>query len=165
MIALPSKTIAILIGTMAVVGALTTTCARLEFGRRRFESTLELDRRKFEHEQARLLFDRDERTLELERRTFEHEQARLLFDRDESALELERRKFEHEQARLLFDREKLDARKITLNDSARKRAEHELLRISSKKVGSVDRAFTHIDASVFIQNVFDEFVAIGFIED
>ena len=142
MIALPSKTIAILIGTMAVVGALTTTCARLEFDRRRFESTLELDRRKFEHEQARLLFDRDERTLELERR-----------------------KFEHEQARLLFDREKLDARKITLNDSARKRAEHELLRISSKKVGSVDRAFTHIDASVFIQNVFDEFVAIGFIED
>ena len=142
MIALPSKTIAILIGTMAVVGALTTTCARLEFDRRRFESTLELDRRKFEHEQARLLFDRDERTLELERRTFEHEQARLL-----------------------FDREKLDARKITLNDSARKRAEHELLRISSKKVGSVDRAFTHIDASVFIQNVFDEFVAIGFIED
>ena len=119
MIALPSKTIAILIGTMAVVGALTTTCARLEIDRRRFESTLELDRRKFEHEQARLL----------------------------------------------FDREKLDARKITLNDSARKRAEHELLRISSKKVGSVDRAFTHIDASVFIQNVFDEFVAIGFIED
>ena len=76
MIALPSKTIAILIGTMAVVGALTTTCARLEFDRRRFESTLELDRRKFEHEQARLLFDRDERTLELERRKFEDEQAR-----------------------------------------------------------------------------------------
>jgi len=105
MIALPlPKKNAILIGTMAVVGAVTTTCVRLEHDRRRFESTLEL----------------------------------------------ERRKFEHEQKRLLFDRQKLNARKITLNDSARKRAEHNLLRISSKKVGSVDRAFTHIDASVFI---------------
>ena len=120
MIALPSPPkVAILIGTMAVLGALTTTCVRLEFDRRRFEGTLDL----------------------------------------------ERRKFEHEQARLLFDREKLNARKTTLTDSARKRAEHELLRISSKKVGSVDRAFTHIDATAFIQNVFDEFVAIGFIED
>lgn len=91
---------------------------------------------------------------ELERRRFEHEKATslLLEEARQQAMELERQKFKHEKERLELEGEKVRIRKTTLTDSARQKAEHQVLRISRSGV-------THLDASDFVQKMWEEFLS------
>lgn len=122
-----SKTFTLILGTTAVVGAIVTTCVKLD-----------LDRRRFKHDTKVALL------LEQERR---------------NVMELERLKFEHEKERFEFEREKFGIRRTALSKSARLRAEHAVLKIS-KRTG-----FTHVDASEFVQSIWDECLAIETTED
>ena len=67
---------------------------------------------------------------------------------------LEYLKFEYEKERLEVEREKIRSRKTTLADSARQRHEHKVLRMSNNS------GITHVDASEFIQSIWDGFLEI-----
>jgi len=107
------RTFTITMGTVAVRGAIATTCAKLE-----------LEHRRFKHDK---------------------ETAELLEEARQKAMELARLKFQFQKEQLSFDREMLSTRQTSLSKSVRQRAEHDLLRISTKS------AFTHSDASGFVQ--------------
>ena len=94
--------------------------------------------------------------LHIDRRRFEHD---VCMSRE--ALEFERLKFEHSKERLAFERDWLDNRKVALSDSIRKKWEHEILKVACKRGGSaIEKPFTHVDASVLIQSIFDDFLSI-----
>ena len=81
-------------------------------------------------------------SLELARRRLEHDK-----DTKRGMMDLEYLKFEHEK-------EKLRIRKTALTDSLRQRAEHKVLRMSKNS------GITHVDASEFIQSIWDGFLEI-----
>ena len=121
------RTFAIILGTVAVFGAIATTCAKLE-----------LERRRFKHDK---------------------ETALLLEEARQKAMELDRLKFQLQKERFSFDREMLSTRQTSLSKSVRQRAEHDLLRISTKN------AFTHSDASDFVQQIWEGFLSTEAIGD
>ena len=127
------RTFTIIMGTVTVLGAIATTCAKLELERRRLEH---------DKETAQLLEEARQKAMELDRRRLEHDK-----DTRKEMMSLEYLKFEHEK-------EKLCVRKTTLTDSLRQRAEHKVLRMSNNS------GITHDDASEFIQSIWDGFLEI-----
>ena len=93
--------------------------------------------------------------LDIARRRFQHDVRTR-----REALEFERLKFDHSKERLALERDRLDNRKATLTDSIRKKWEHEIIKISSKRGNVIEKPFTHVDASVLVQSMFDDFLSI-----
>ena len=90
------RTFTIIMGTVTVLGAIATTCAKLELERRRFEH---------DKETAQLLEEARQKAMELDRRRLEHDK-----ETGKGMMSLEYLKLEHEKR-------KLRIRKTTLTDS------------------------------------------------